>query len=371
MSTDWVSLTKELGRDFGRRAADHDRDDSFVAENFETLRQQGVSGAGVPGELGGGGATHAELCTMIRELARHCGSTGLAFSMHTHLVATMAYLWRAGNKAPEPLLKRVAAEKLVLVSTGGADWLAGSGKLEKVEGGFRLTGRKIFCSGAPAGDLLMTCGIYDDPAAGPIVYHFPLSLRAEGVNILDTWRTLGMRGTGSHDIALESVFLPDAVMHGVQRPAGKWHPSVHAIVVPVLPIVYSAYVGVAEAARELALGLAARKKEDPLVALLAGEVENQIVAAQIALDSMIALAATQKPGPETTSAMGSRRTLVATAVLRAVDKAMELSGGAGFYRSSALERCFRDVQGARFHPIPEKAQTRFTGRLLLGLNVDG
>lgn len=70
-------------------------------------------------------------------LARHCSSTALAFSMHTHLVATLAYLWRAGNAAPETMLRRVAAENLVLVSTGGSDWLSGSGKLERVDGGFR------------------------------------------------------------------------------------------------------------------------------------------------------------------------------------------------------------------------------------------
>ena len=49
------------------------------------------------------------------------------------------------------------------MSSGASDWLSGSGKLEKVEGGFRMTGRKIFGSGAPAGDFLMTTGVYDDP----------------------------------------------------------------------------------------------------------------------------------------------------------------------------------------------------------------
>jgi alkylation response protein AidB-like acyl-CoA dehydrogenase len=371
MSRDWTSLVKELGRDFARRAADHDRDDSFVAENYARLREQGVTGAGVPAELGGGGATHAEVCGMIRELSRQCGSTGLAFSMHNHLIATLSYMWRSGNKGPEPLLRRVAAENLILVSTGGADWLGGSGKMEKVEGGWRLNGRKIFCSGVPSGDLMMTMGVHDDPKDGPTVYHFPVSLRAEGVKILDTWHTLGMRGTGSHDVLLENVFLPDASTQGVRRPAGKWHMSMHTVAMQALPIIFSAYTGVAEAARELALGLAARKKDDSNTALAVGEMENQVIAAHITLDSMIALAATAKPGPETTSAMLARRTLVAAACLRAVDKAMEVAGGASFYQSAGLERCFRDVQGARFHPVNEKAQTRLTGRLLLGLDIDG
>jgi alkylation response protein AidB-like acyl-CoA dehydrogenase len=371
MSTEWVSLMTELGRDFATRAEVHDRDGSFVAENYATLRAHGAFGAGVPAELGGGGAPHATLAAMVRELARHCGSTALAFSMHSHVIATMAYSWRAGNPAVEPILRRVAAEKLVLITSGGSDWLNGSGKLERAEGGFRMNGRKIFSSGAPAGDLLMTTGIFDDPNDGPTVYQFAVSLGAEGVKILDTWRTLGMRGTGSHDVELKDLFLPDAVMQGVRRPAGKWHPFLHVAALCALPVVFSAYLGVAEAARALALEIAARRKDDPLVAVVAGELENHIVAAQLALESMLALTATQKPGPETTNAMCIRRTLVGKAVLAAVDKALELAGGAGFYRSAGIERCFRDVQGARYHPVPEKAQARMTGRFLFGLGLDG
>ncbi len=58
-------------------------------------------------------------------------------------------------------------------------------------------------------------------------------------------------------------------------------------------------------------------------------------------------------------------------VLRTVEKAMEAAGGASFYRAAGLERLFRDVQGARFHPLPEKVQTRYTGQLLLGLEPEG
>src|SRR5204862_4471715 len=103
----------------------HDEDDSVVAEKYAALKEAGAFAAAVPAELGGGGASHAELCAMVRELAHHCSSTALAFSMHTHLVAALAYAWRAGNPAPETMLRRVAAEKLVLISTGGSDWLNG------------------------------------------------------------------------------------------------------------------------------------------------------------------------------------------------------------------------------------------------------
>lgn len=368
---DWSGKMRELGEDFATRAAKHDADDSFVGENYAKLKEVNAFSAGVPGELGGGDASHAELCRMIRTLAHCCAATALAFSMHTHLVATLAYLWRSGNKGPEGMLKRVAAEKLVLVSTGGSDWLAGSGKLEKVDGGFRVSGRKIFGSGVPAGDVLMTTGVYDDPQAGPTVIHFPLSLKAEGVCILDTWKAHGMRGTGSQDVLLENVFIPDSSMGGVRRPAGRWHPFMHAVALVALPVFYAAYLGVAESARDLALRFAAPKKNDPDLVYLVGEMENFLVTAQIAHASMVQNVVTERPGPETSSATMCRRTILATSVVRTVEKAMEVAGGAGFYRGAGLERAMRDVAGSRYHPIPEKAQTRFTGRHLLGLDIDG
>ena len=86
---------------------------------------------------------------------------------------------------------------------------------------------------------------------------------------------------------------------------------------------------------------------------------------------MVETAAASKPGPETTSAIFIGRTLAGQNAVRAVEKAMEVAGGAGFYRNAGLERLFRDVQGARFHPLQEKQQQRLTGRLALGLDIDG
>src|SRR5262245_43628155 len=134
-TTDLVALARQLGQDFARRSAEVDETDTFVAENYAALKAAGLLEAGVPKELGGGGHNVDVVAAMLRELARHCSSTALAFAMHTHQVAIPAWRW-VHQKAPvEPLLKRVAAERLVLLSSGGSDWIAGSGKAEKVEGG--------------------------------------------------------------------------------------------------------------------------------------------------------------------------------------------------------------------------------------------
>ena len=197
--TAWLEVIREIGPQFGARAAAHDANDSFVADNFADLKQRKVFSAGVPIELGGGGATHAELCALHRELAHYCSSTALALSMHSHLVAATVWRWRQGQPV-EGLLKRIATEEIVLISSGGSDWLESSGTAEKVDGGFRVTARKVFSSGCPSGDILVTSAVYDDPQDGPTVIHFPVPFTDASVTIMDNWRTLGMRGTGSNDV---------------------------------------------------------------------------------------------------------------------------------------------------------------------------
>lgn len=365
----FTALADEIGPIFADRIAAHDQNDTFVAENYEVLKARKILALGVPEELGGGGASIADLADFLRTLGHYCSSTALALSMHTHLVATTAWRWR-NQKAPvDGLLKRVAAENLVLVSTGGADWLAGSATAVRVEGGYRVTGRKIFCSGSPAGSLMMTMAVYDDPQDGPTVLHIGVPMGQPTVKMQDNWRVLGMRGTGSNDVLFEDVFVPDAAVAG-KRPAGKWHLSMHTVAMCALPVFNAVYVGVAEAARDLAVEAARRKRDDKIVQQLAGEVENELTTAQLALARMAHIAMTQQPGPETSVETMCCRAILGRSARATVDKAMDLFGGGSFFRSAKFERLFRDVQGVRFHPVQERPQAVMAGRFVLGLPLD-
>lgn len=368
--SDWAALARELGPRFAARASAHDAADSFVADNYRDLRERRVFSAGVPAELGGGGASHAELCAMARVLGQHCGSTALALAMHTHQVAIAAWRWRHEGAAMELLLRRVADQETILVSSGGSDWLAGSGRAEKVDGGYRVTARKVFASGAPAGDLFMTMAVHDDPEGGPTVLHFAIPLDAPGLEIKDTWRTLGMRGTGSHDIVLDGVFVPDAAV-GVRRPAGRWSPAWHVVAMHALPLIYGVYVGIAEAARALAIRQAAGRRHDAGTQELVGRMENELATARMALRQMVDAAAGGRPGIETTNEVMIGRAVAGRAAIRSVEVAMEVASGAGFYRDLGLERLFRDVQGARYHQLRGSAQLVYAGRMALGLDVNG
>jgi alkylation response protein AidB-like acyl-CoA dehydrogenase len=365
---DWKKAVAELGSVFAHRAAAYDGTDTFVAENYADLRAAKLFSALVPQELGGGGVSYSEACSLIRGFGRACGSTALAFSMHQHLVATALWNYRHG-KPGEALLRAVADGEKVLVSTGATDWLSSSGVLARCEGGYRTTAKKPFASGCVAGDLLVTSGQFNDPVAGCQVLHFSVSMAAEGVQIDRVWETMGMRGTGSHTIILENVFVPDQAIT-LRRPCGQYHPVWDVILTVALPLISAVYVGIAEAAAEKARAMAARKGDDGVNALLIGEMQTELTTAQIALESMIANAndLDVEPGMQHANCALIRKTIVAEAVKRTADRALEATGGAGYFRRFGIERFLRDAQAAQFHPMTAKKQQRFTGRLAMGLD---
>ena len=368
--TDFVAVARELAADFATRAAQHDADDSFVAENYAALKKAKLFSAPVPTELGGGGASYEDHCEIIRAIARGCGSTALAYSMHSHLLQALVWRHRHNATPPaEPLLRRIAAEELVLVSSGGSDWVDGSGKLEKKNGGYVFNARKIFGSGGPSGDLLLTTGIYDDPEKGPTVLHFGVNLHQPGVTIQDNWRTLGMRGTGSNDIVIENVDVADAGV-SVRRPKGTWAPFFDVVTPLIWPLVCAAYLGVAESARELAVAHVQKKRDDPIVQITVGEMDTELANAVAVYDDMVATAKglDYTPSHGLSNISYKRKTIFSRSATRAVSCAMEAVGGGSFFRAAGIERAFRDIQGIRFHPWHERRSYLFSGRIALGLD---
>jgi alkylation response protein AidB-like acyl-CoA dehydrogenase len=369
---DAVQIAREVGAIFAARAKEAKDEDAFVADNFELLKTSGLVEAGVPAELGGGGCSIDELAAVLRTLGYHCGSTALAFSMHTHQVAVPAWRWRhqpAAKAAVEPLLKRIASERIFLLSSGGSDWIEGSGKAEKVEGGYRITARKVFTSGAPTGSVFMTGAVLETEGEPPMVLHFGLPMNSPHVKVLDNWRALGMRGTGSHDVQIDGHVVPEAAV-ALKRKSGEWHMLFHIIATTAFPLVYAAYLGVAESARDIAIGLAKRRTPSRHTIDLAGRMDTELTAARLAHESMMAGIRLNAPSAISVNQVMIGRQLVARHAIAAVEYAMEVAGGAGFYRAAGLERRFRDIQAARYHPLQAGPQAEYTGCMALGLPVD-
>jgi alkylation response protein AidB-like acyl-CoA dehydrogenase len=189
------------------------------------------------------------------------------------------------------------------------------------------------------------------------------------VKVLDTWRALGMRGTGSHDVLVEGHVVPEAAV-AVKRKAGEWHAIFQIIATIAFPLIYAVYVGVAESARDLAVELAKRKTVGRHTIDLAGRMETELTGARLALESMLAAVRLNAPSAATVNQVMIGKALAARHAIAAVECAMEVAGGAGFYRSAGLERKFRDIQAARYHPLQPGPQAEYAGAMALGLPVE-
>ncbi len=366
-TTDLTERAAAIGPALAEHAARHDAEGSFVTEAYDALRDSGILKAAVPVELGGDGATIAELTALQRELAHHCGSTALASSMHQHVVAFTAWRYRRDLPGAEATLRRVAEEGILLVSTGGGDYTHPRGEAVKVDGGYRVTGRKRFASQSSHGTVMSTMFTYDDPEQCRRVLNVAVPIGSPGVAVADNWDTLGMRGTASNDIVVEDVFVPDERV-AANRPYGVVDPPLQVISQVAFPIISGVYLGVAEAAYQAAVAHAVPKADSVLVQRRLGLMRHKLRVASWALDGALA-AVGDDPGPsvERYLAVMSAKAEIAEAGVEVCDLAMDLAGGSAYFRGSVIERCYRDIRAAKFHPLTPEDTMIETGRHALGI----
>jgi alkylation response protein AidB-like acyl-CoA dehydrogenase len=368
-SIDWSALADELGASFDNDAPVLDRSGQISTTAFAELRASGVTAALVPTEFGGGGVTHAEMGNILRVLGRHDPATAVTLSMHTHLVA--AQVWRHKHGIDAEKVLRAVAGGAILVSTGASDWIPSNGTATKVDGGYRVSARKGPASGCEVGQVLVTSIRWQDAPDGPQVLHCSIPMNAEGVSIDLTWDTMGMRATGSHTVVLDNVFVPDAAV-AMTRPADQWHPVWNTIIGAALPLIMSAYLGAADTAVRLAR-TAVSGRRDAHVIQLVGEMLNAYVTADDLVAAMfrdaddLNFANTEEIASRTLS----RKTVATDALIQTVRLAIEATGGMGYTRQSDIERLYRDVHGAMFHPLSRAKQLQVTGRMALGLDPVG
>jgi alkylation response protein AidB-like acyl-CoA dehydrogenase len=364
-----VSWAAGLGGVLAANAARHDADGTWVADSYGHLRDAGMLALAVPTELGGRGATIRQTALVMRELAHHCGSTALAMSMHQHSTAFLAWRYRHGMADAEVVLRRIARDDLVIVSTGGADFTRPRGQATRVEGGVRVSGRKIFASQSVAGSV-MSALFPVDGEAGRRVLSVTIPLDDPGVIVHDNWNTLGMRGTASNDVTVTDVFVPDELI-GPDRPYGVIDPPLQLIGSFAVPIISAVYLGVAESAYRAAVAVAASKSTDPVVERTVGLMSTRLRVAAWALDGALrAVSDDPQPSMETFAAVLAAKREIALAGVEVCDLAMEVAGGAAFFKGSVIERAYRDVRAAKFHPLTPELSLVHAGRLALGLPGD-
>jgi alkylation response protein AidB-like acyl-CoA dehydrogenase len=249
---------------------------------------------------------------------------------------------------------------------------------EPVDGGYRFTGRKMFGSLSPVWTRLGTHGMDASDPEHPVVVHAFMSRAAEGYEIKETWDTLGMRATRSDDTILNGVFIPNRYI-ARRVPAGALDPFIGALFAWALLNFGNIYYAVALRARDLAVTSARKKTSLAVSRTMVYHPEIQHQAAQMTLEidaveshlDRIAQdwSAGVDHGAQWPSKIVSAKYHAVESAKRVVDLAMDISGGAGLFRTNELERLYRDVRCGGFHPANSALVHEIVGKTTLGIDL--
>jgi alkylation response protein AidB-like acyl-CoA dehydrogenase len=376
-------LSDALLQTFGERAPTFDRENRFFAEDFEDLRVAGYLELAIPTELGGRGLSLAQVCQEQRRLAYRAPATALATNMHLYWTGLAADLLRLGDRSCQWMLEEAANGEIFAAGhgEGGNDFpvMLSTSRAERVEGGYRFYGHKIFGSLTPVWTRFgMHAMDTSDPEQPKIVHAF-LPRDSDGFRIVPTWDVLGMRATRSDDTILEGALVPDKYIARVV-PAGLAGADlfVLAIFAWAEPTFANIYVGIAQRAIDLAV---ANLKKRTSIGLggraLAYHpmLQHAVAEMSLTLDGMIAHVdqvaedwsnGVQHGGLWPAKLVSAKYHCVEGAK-RIVDLAMEVSGGSGMFKSSELERLYRDVRCGGFHPANSALVHELVGKTTLGI----
>lgn len=370
----FAPLAAEIGSVAAAHADDHDRAATFVAEAYAAMRSTGYLRLAVPLDLGGLGASIRQVCYAQAELARHDGASALAAAMHQYNVLAQVHRRARGAPDAEGVLRRVATDDLVIATSGGSDWLWPT-TVATVDGDeLVVSGRKTFCSQAPEASVITTSAVLGEPGDGAEVLHFAVPLGSPGVRLEETWDTLGMRGTASHDLVFDQVRVPLGAV-AARRPWGELGAPLTLAAVHFAPVVAASYFGIAAAARDVAASAvgtradgspAARARAHRQVGLIEVTLRSAWWGLLGALDEVAPTGTVEAADASALATVMTAKRQVVTGAIDVVDRAMDLVGGRSYFRRSPLERMHRDVRAGTFHPFTPEATLTYAGKIALG-----
>lgn len=390
MSVATELLPDDLLATFRERAVVHDRENTFPEQDLADLRERGYLRLLVPAELGGTGASLLDASRVQRRLAGAAPATALAMNMHLVITGAALHAHRLGVEAVRPLLEEAAAGTLFafgISEAGNEAMLFDSSTRAEPDGqgGFTLTGTKIFTSLAPVWDRLVVHGRIEDAAAEEPRLVFGTIARTDQVEVLEDWDTHGMRPSQSRTTRLHGAALPQDRLLTTTPVGPNPDPFVMGVFGAFELLIASVYTGVAERAVALGSQIASTRHsvtrgivhaDDP-------DVRRRLAHAAIGLDGSVlgiekvaadldALGTGERTGGTTDhgdrwflqfSGVKSRATETA---IDAVDQVLRASGGAHYFRRSELERLSRDVRAGMYHPSDEESVHASYATALLG-----
>jgi alkylation response protein AidB-like acyl-CoA dehydrogenase len=301
--------------------------------------------------------------------------------MHLFWTMTAADMRRFGDNSLDWVLHEAVAGEVFASghSERGNDVpvLLSTSSAERVDGGYRFTGHKIFGSLSPVWTRLGIHAMDAGDAEGPQIVHAFLPRDTPGITIKQTWDTLGMRATQSQDTILDGAFVPDRYI-ARRLPAGTADLYVLCMSVAALGGIASVYLGIAHRALELAVASAHQRTSIALSRSMAYHpgVQHEIAEMALRLEAMDAqlerVVSDWDEGVDYGDLwalkIAAAKHNVCEGAKDVVDRAMTISGGGGLFRSNELERLYRDVRAGGFHPENPLLVHETIGKAVLGID---
>jgi alkylation response protein AidB-like acyl-CoA dehydrogenase len=384
-----MAIAEELSKELAARAAEHDRDATYPFEAIDALKAAGYFAAPIPVALGGLGVSSAhDLVVASSRLARGDASVAIGVNMHVAAVLNMerrrqiALAAGAERRARgfASSLEQIARDGVVLaaaISERAQDLTRPGTFATRTESGWRIDGRKLFCTMSPAATDLYVAVTYADREGTDRYAYAMVPTDTPGVVVNDDWDALGMRASGSNSISLEGVELPESGVRGGFR-AGDPLPYMERNLVAGL-FHAAASLGIAESADAIARrGIVGRVNGDARPRMQVADNAVDLAAARGVLSRAAALidehAAANPASDGSAEQLGAlfaesqaAKAFVNEAAARIVDRALALSGGAGYVNGSPLARAYRDVKAGSFmHPLGANRAYDYLAHVALG-----
>ena len=375
-----LDTAQRLAARFAERAEQHDRDASFPFENFDDLRREGFLALPLPPELGGRGLSIYDFCLLQETVAHGDGATALGTNMHWYNLGGGLHLFT-------DTFRRRVAEAVVrdgaIVASSLSEPAASLGvplvSARKVPGGYRVTGRKYFCTLAPIlRFFLFNARLegFERPGMSGTVT-LAAERGTEGMEIVETWDAMGMRASGSHDIEFRDAFIPDECLIGSEGAGSEGGMAC----LPWYALgIGAVYTGIAGAAFEFAVDYAKRRTLHPMPASIAhlpgtqfsiAAMQVQLAAARALIyQTATALAQGADPGDRLLATVTMPQYFATNAALDVVRQAMQVVGGPSMFRRHPLERWYRDVRAGTLHPFTHYWLLEMIGKIALGIPLD-
>ncbi len=335
--------------ELGKHVKPMEASDKFPVEIFRSLGQMGFLGAHFPEEYGGAGADFTSFCIFIEEVSRVSAAIAVNLLLHTLMGAAPIFLVGTEAQKREHFLPAIRGEKIVAAGLTEPNVGSSAADIEttakRVDGGWRITGSKMFTSNGPYCDLIALVASTDRAKRHKGISLFLVDSKAAGVTLGPNIPRLGIVGAETGSLTFEDVLVPESALLGEE---GKGFYYLMEALNATRVALAAGCVGLAQAAFDHALSYAKSRTQfgQPIgkfqgISFKLADMATEIELARLFV-TKVAWMLEQKEKVAKEAAMA--KLFASEMATRVAHRALQIHGGYGFSKEFPLERYYRDAR---------------------------